>query len=116
MIILLQDEGFDARFLRDYFARIYLNNLEKIKHNQVGQNAIIQYQGEEIDGLLNDDFDITNELEKEFGAGFVVSFRKAAEAATSQRRNGVVVLEYPEYEGYATLAYSMKELSEGCGD
>ncbi|KQS37702.1 hypothetical protein ASG02_12050 [Exiguobacterium sp. Leaf196] len=110
---LVADEGFDARFLRNYFARIYLNNLDKIKHNEVWPERDYTVSGEEIDGLLNDDFDITNELEKEFGAGFVVSFRKAAEASTSQRRDGVVVLEYPEYEGYATLAYSMKELSEG---
>ncbi len=109
---LVESDSFDSRFLRNYFARLFINNSKKMHYNSIWQERNYDLSQEIIDKLLNDEFQIVDSLKSEYGAGVVVSFRKLATGESKLLRNGVTVYEVPESEGYATVPKSIKQLEE----
>lgn len=109
---LVESNSFDSRFLRNYFARLFINNSKKMLMNNIWNERDYDLPQQIIDKLLNDEFDIVDSLKAEYGAGVVVSFRKLATGESKVRRNGVTVYEVPEFEGYATVPKSIKQLED----
>ncbi|PUB13379.1 DNA phosphorothioation-dependent restriction protein DptH [Paenisporosarcina sp. OV554] len=107
---LLKENNFDSKFLRNFFARVLINNANKMKLNNIWPEKDYTITSSMIDKLLNDDFEITSSLRADFGQGMVMSFKKGITESRQERKNGVIVYEIPEQEGYATLAVSMEKL------
>src|SRR5699024_10005497 len=106
---LTNDQSFDAKFLRNFFIRLFINNAEKIEQNKVWPEREYHLQSSVIDKLLNDDFQIVDSLQADFGSGLIISFRKDTEFPIHHRNQGVVILEYPEYCGYKSLPMPIAE-------
>ena len=107
---LIQENTFDARFLRNFFTRLFINNAVKMVDNQVWPERDYHLSPQIIDQLLNDEFEIVDSLKADFGFGLVISFRKGAQLKVKDRRSGVIVMELPEQSGYESLAKPMHEL------
>ncbi len=109
---LIEEKTFDARFLRNFFIRLFINNATKMNNNKIWPERDYQLDPNVVDQLLNDEFEIVNSLRADFGSGMVLSFRKGAQGETRERRQGVIVIELPEQHGYDTLAKPMNQLDE----
>ncbi|WP_158591822.1 DNA phosphorothioation-dependent restriction protein DptH [Oceanobacillus halophilus] len=107
---LIHENTFDARFLRNFFTRLFINNASKMTDNQVWPEKDYQLSPRVIDQLLNDEFEIVDSLKAEHGYGLVISFKKGAQLKVKDRRKGVIVIELPEQSGYDSLAKPMHEL------
>lgn len=101
---LVEEDTFDAKFLRNFFVRLFINNSIKMKNNNIWPNRSYEIDPEILDCLLNDEFDIVDTLRADFGSGMVLSYKKGAQIPAKYRKNGVVILELPEQAGYDSLA------------
>lgn len=108
---LIEQNTFDAMFLRNYFTRLFINNAAKMRNNKVWPEKNYNLTPEVINELLNDKFEIVNTLRADYGHGLVISFKKGARLKVKERRHGVIVLEFPEQSGYDTLAKPMNQLA-----
>ncbi|SFB98970.1 DNA phosphorothioation-dependent restriction protein DptH [Bacillus sp. OV322] len=108
---LIEQDTFDARFLRNFFTRLFINNASKMRYNKVWPEKDYTLSPDVINQLLNDEFEIVNTLRADYGHGLVISFKKGARLQVKERRKGVIVLEFPEQSGYDTLAKPMTELA-----
>ncbi len=108
---LIEQDTFDALFLRNYFTRLFINNSSKMVYNKVWDEKNYNLAPDIINQLLNDKFEIVNTLHADYGYGLVVSFKKGAKFQVKERRKGVIVLELPEQSGYDTLAIPMSKLA-----
>lgn len=104
---LEEDNSFDGKFLRNFFSRLFINNAEKMVNNQIWPDRDYRIGAKVVDKLLNDEFEIVNNLQADFGKGLIISFKKDAIQPTRNRRQGVVILEFPEQLGYSSLPVSM---------
>lgn len=109
---LIEQDTFDARFLRNFFTRLFINNASKLKYNKIWPAKDYTLTPDVIHQLLNDEFEIVDTLRAEHGQGLVISFKKGARLPVKERRKGVIVLELPEQSGYDTLAKPMNELAQ----
>ncbi|MBY0099450.1 DNA phosphorothioation-dependent restriction protein DptH [Mesobacillus maritimus] len=109
---LIEHDTFDARFLRNFFTRLFINNASKMKYNKVWPEKNYTLTPDVINQLLNDEFEIVNTLRANHGHGLVISFKKGARLQVKERRKGVIVLEFPEQSGYDTIAKPMNELAQ----
>ncbi|WP_214827807.1 DNA phosphorothioation-dependent restriction protein DptH [Exiguobacterium algae] len=107
---LLDLTTFDARFLRNYFVRLFINNAYKMQENEIWPSKDYCLNPELIDRLMNDDFEIVDEKRAKFGNGVLVSFKKHSDAVRHTRSQGVVILELPEQYGYEVLTQSLDSL------
>lgn len=108
---LIGQNTFDAKFLRNYFTRLFINNAAKMTYNKVWPEKDYNLTPDIINDLLNDKFEIVNTLRADYGQGLLISFKKGAQLKVKERRHGVIMLEFPEQNGYDTLAKTMKQLS-----
>jgi len=109
---LIDEKTFDARFLRNFFVRLFINNVTKMNNNKIWPERNYQLKPDVIDQLLNDEFEIVNSLRADLGAGMVLSFKKGAQGESRERRHGVIVVELPEQYGYNTLAKPISQLDD----
>lgn len=107
---LLDLTTFDAKFLRNYFVRLLINNAKKMQENEIWSSKDFRLSAELIDRLMNDDFKIVDEKRAKFGNGVLVSFKKHSESVRHSRSQGVVILELPEQHGYEALTQSLDSL------
>lgn len=108
---LIEQDTFDARFLRNFFTRLFIANASKMVDNQVWPEKDYTISPDILDKLLNDEFEIVNTLRADYGHGLVISFKKNASMKVKERRKGVMVLQHPEQNGYDTLAIPINELT-----
>lgn len=108
---LLDLTTFDAKFLRNYFVRLFINNAQKMHENEIWTSKDYRLGADLIDRLMNDDFEIVDEKRAKFGNGVLVSFKKHSESVRSSRNQGVVILELPEQYGYEVLTEPLDSLS-----
>ncbi|TCI65747.1 DNA phosphorothioation-dependent restriction protein DptH [Exiguobacterium sp. SH0S1] len=108
---LLDLMTFDAKFLRNYFARLFINNAQKMQENDIWPSKDYRLDASLIDRLMNDDFEIVDEKRAKFGNGVLVSFKKSSDSVRHSRNQGVVILELPEQYGYEVLTESLDSLN-----
>lgn len=107
---LLAADSFDAKFLRNFFARMYIINANKIEKNQFWPERSFKIESSIGEALLNDDFDISSDLDVEFGIGSIISFKKQIKQLVNSRHQQVEVYEIPEDVAYQSIAVSMNNL------
>ena len=107
---LVTENNFDAKFLRNFFGRMFLNNAKKMQINQFWpeQNFVIDEATSEK--LLNDEFSISNELKADFGIGMIMSFKKDLIDKVEHRQSGIIIYEIPETIAYKSLGVSLEKL------
>lgn len=108
---LIEESTFDAKFLRNFFIRLFINNATKMENNKIWPERDYKLNPNVIDQLLNDGFEIVNSLQADFGSGLVISYKKSTRIPSRTRRQGVVIVELPEQFGYDTLSKPMNSLS-----
>ena len=63
--------------------------------------------------LLNDDYEISNELDKYIGRGSIISFKKSAFFNKGlEKRDDINILELAEQEGYNNIVKDLEEIKE----
>ena len=109
---LLAEDSFDAKFLRNFFARMFIINASKMEQNQFWPERSFKIENGTEEALLNDDFDISNDLIAEFGIGSIISFKKQLQQLSNTRHKDVLVHEIPEDVAYQSIGISMNNLME----
>lgn len=107
---LLAADSFDAKFLRNFFARMFIINANKIEQNQFWPECSFKIESGIEEALLNDDFDISSDLDADFGIGSIISFKKQIKQLVNSRHQQVEVYEIPEDVAYQSIAVSMNNL------
>src|SRR5699024_8411990 len=107
---LLDDSSFDAKFLRNFFIRLFINNVAKMDQNWIWPERNYTLESSVMDKLLNDDFQIVDSLQADFGSGLIISFGKNTSMPVHERSQGVIILEYPEQCGYQALPLPVSDL------
>src|SRR5699024_951785 len=103
--------SFDAKFLRNFFIRLFINNIAKMNQNWIWPERNYTLESSIIDKLLNDDFQIVDSLQADFGSGLIISFSKNTSMSVQERSQGVIILEYPEQYGYQALPLPLSDLN-----
>src|SRR5690606_12592635 len=75
----------------------------KMENNNIWPNRSYVIDSDILDSLLNDEFDIVNTLQADFGSGMVLSYKKGAQIPAKYRKKSVVIIELPEQAGYDSL-------------
>lgn len=109
---LVDSNTFDSKFLRNFFARMFIVNANKMQLNGIWPEKNYHLDESLCEKLLNDEFIISNDLKAEFGDGVVISFKKDLIAERKDRRNGVIIYEIPESVAYKTLGLGIEKLSK----
>lgn len=107
---LLAEDSFDAKFLRNFFARMFIINANKMEQNQFWPERSFKIENGTEEALLNDDFDISNDLIAEFGIGSIFSFKKQLQQSSNCRHQDILVHEIPEDVAYQSIGISMNNL------
>ena len=105
-----EDSEFRNKFFRNFFIQILLSNEQKLVTNHIwddkGLARIEDFKAE----LLNDEFDISYDLEKHVGIGSLVSFKKESHHISIYMDNNKQVIELPEYYAYYGLAAPIEKI------
>ena len=105
-----EDSEFRNKFFRNFFIQILLSNEQKLVTNHIwddkGLDRIEDFKAE----LLNDEFDISYDLEKYVGIGSLVSFKKDSHHISIYMDNNKQVIELPEYYAYYGLAAPIEKI------
>ncbi|MEK4092857.1 MULTISPECIES: DNA phosphorothioation-dependent restriction protein DptH [unclassified Viridibacillus] len=107
---LIHDQTFDAKFLRNFFARMFIINANKIRENDFWPEQSYVIAEDVLEKLLNDDFTISDEMVAEHGVGAIISFKKNLINPTRNRDNMVLIHEIPENVAYRSLGVRMEDL------
>lgn len=106
------EDSFDAKFLRNFFAKMFIINANKMEQNQFWPERSFKIDNGTEEALLNDEFDISDDLLVEFGIGSIISFKKQLQQPSNTRYKDVLVHEIPEEVAYQSIGISMKNLME----
>lgn len=109
---LLSEDSFDAKFLRNFFARMFIISAKKMEQNQFWPGRSFKIENGTEEALLNDDFEISDDLYVEFGIGSIISFKKQLLQPSNCRHKDVLVHEIPEDVAYQTIGVSMNNLMD----
>ena len=107
---LINDTSFDAKFLRNFFARMLIINANKMRENDFWPEQSYDISEEVLEKLLNDEFVISDDLVAEHGVGAIISFKKHLVKETKNRENMVLIYEIPEETAYRSLGVRMEQL------
>lgn len=108
----LEDTRFRNKFYRNFFMQVALTNEQKLILNDLfNQNEI-----DMIDSLkskfLNDDYNISDDLEVYIGKGAVVSFKQDNSFRTLNKEKGNLIVELTEDDAYYGLLKSFEEIND----
>ena len=109
---LNHDTQFRNKFYRNFFMQVALTNEQKLILN----NLFNQEEIEKIDSLksklLNDDYDLSNNLEPYIGKGAIISFKQDNSFRTLKKENDNLIVELNEDDAYYGLLKSFKEITD----
>lgn len=106
----LKNDSFDAKFLRNFFMRMYIVNAHKMVLNNIWPEKDYLLTDRLKDQLLNDDFELSEDLRADFGDGAVMSFKKNLVEELTERKSGVMIYSIPEQIAYKSLGVTMEQL------
>ena len=97
---------------RNFMIQMALVSAEKFKlydilgsyYNEILENEKIKSR------LLNDEYEISDEFIKTMGLGTVISFKKNNEFPNIYDKQGVLILEFSEFDGYNNLVKDIDEI------
>ncbi|MEI4615255.1 MULTISPECIES: DNA phosphorothioation-dependent restriction protein DptH [Bacillus cereus group] len=107
---LIINTGFEAKFLRNFFAKLFIVNARKMEVNAFWPEKSYKLDEKTIELLLNDKFVVTEDHQTTFNIGAVVSFRKDAHVKCKEKYNDVMVYDIPERIAYKAIGMTIEEL------
>lgn len=109
---LMMNTGFEAKFLRNFFAKLFIVNARKMEVNAFWPEKSYKLDEKTVELLLNDKFVVTEEHQAVFNIGSIVSFRKDAHAKSKDTYNDVTVYDIPERISYKAIGMTIEELKK----
>lgn len=109
---LMMNTGFEAKFLRNFFAKLFIVNARKMEANAFWPEKSHKLDEKTIELLLNDKFVVTEDHQTAFNIGAIVSFRKEAHAKYKDTYNDVTVYDIPERIAYKAIGMTIEELKK----
>ena len=109
---LNQDTQFRNKFYRNFFMQVALTNEQKLILNDLFEQDEI----DKIDSLkskfLNDDYDLSTNLEPYIGKGAIISFKQDNSFRTLKKENDNLIVELNEDDAYYGLLKSFIEITD----
>ncbi|MEH6941042.1 DNA phosphorothioation-dependent restriction protein DptH [Bacillus sp. JJ722] len=109
---LMINTGFEAKFLRNFFAKLFIVNARKMEVNSFWPEKSYKLDEKTVELLLNDKFVVTEDHQAAFGIGAIVSFRKEARVKSKDTYNDVMVYDIPERIAYKAIGMTIEELKK----
>lgn len=101
---------FINKFFRNFFIQLFLSNQQKLLVNEIWDEKdlgrIEKYKAK----LLNDEYQITRDLENYLGKGSLFSFKNECHFPSIKKIENKLLVEIPEEFAYETLSKSVHEL------
>lgn len=109
---LNQDTQFRNKFYRNFFMQVALTNEQKLILNDLFDQEEIDKIDSLKSKLLNDDYDLSSNLESYIGKGAIISFKQDNSFRTLKKENNNLIVELNEDDAYYGLLKSFKEITE----
>ena len=106
---------FTKLMYRNFMMQLVTVSAEKMKLYNIwnNQNWYEIINSDVRTKLLNDDYEISNELDKYIGRGSIISFKKSAFFNKGlEKRDDINILELAEQEGYNNIVKDLEEIKE----
>lgn len=107
---LMMNTGFEAKFLRNFFAKLFINNARKMEVNAFWPEKSYKLDEKTIELLLNDKFVVTENHQAIFNIGSIISFRKDAHIIGKDTYNDVTIYDIPERIAYKAIGMTIEEI------
>ncbi|WP_227939012.1 DNA phosphorothioation-dependent restriction protein DptH [Alkalihalobacillus deserti] len=105
------DIKFKNIFYRNFFAQLFISNAARLKQSHFWEEKEYTLADSIIQRLLNDDYEISNDLKTLIGNGAILSFQKDAFHRTAELSEGIMVVNLTEEDGYRGITESINELA-----
>ena len=109
---LNQDTQFRNKFYRNFFMQVALTNEQKLILNDLFDQEEIDKIDSLKSKLLNDDYELSNNLEHYIGKGAIISFKQDNSFRTLKKENDNLIVELNEDDAYYGLLKSFKEITD----
>lgn len=108
----LKQENFTSAMYRNFFMQLVIVSAEKMKLYEIWneQNWDEITQSELRMKLLNDQYEISDELDTKIGKGAVISFRKEVLFKSVKQEDQVLLLEFSEADGSQYIIADTEDL------
>ncbi len=107
-----EDTQFRNKFYRNFFMQVALTNEQKLILNDLFNQSEIDMIDSLRSKFLNDDYNISNELEINIGKGAVVSFKQDNSFRALKKEDNNLLVELTEDDAYYGLLKSFEEIND----
>ena len=107
----LEDTRFRNKFYRNFFMQVALTNEQKLILNDLFNQSEIDMIDSLKSKFLNDDYNISDNLEVYIGKGAVVSFKQDNSFRALKKEKGNLIVELTEDDAYYGLLKSFEEIN-----
>ena len=101
---------FINKFFRNFFMQLFLSNQQKLLVNEIWDEKDLARIEKFKPQLLNDEYQISRDLEGIIGKGSLVSFKTECHFPSITKTDGIQIIEITEDFAYKTLSKSVQEL------
>ena len=101
---------FINKFFRNFFIQLFLSNQQKLLVNEIWNEKDLERIEKYKAKLLNDEYQISRDLENYIGKGSLFSFKKGCDFSAINKIENKLLIEIPEDFAYKTLSNSVYEL------
>ena len=108
----LEDTRFRNKFYRNFFMQVALTNEQKLILNDLFNQSEIDMIDSLKSKFLNDDYNISDDLEVYIGKGAVVSFKQHNSFRALKKENNNLIVELTEDDAYYGLLKSFDEIND----
>ena len=103
---------FKKKFYRNFFIQIYLSNLEKFIDNRLWEDKNYKQVYEYREKLLNDKFEISEEINEIYGKGMVFSFKNENHyrRIDIEPENEITIVSFTETDAYLDIKSPIEKI------
>ena len=103
---------FKNKFFRNFFVKLLISNAQKLIINNIWPEKGLEQINEVKKYLLNDDYEVSFDLDKYIGKGALISFKKDNYWRSAKKEDDILVIELTEKDAYDGIAKTINELYE----
>ncbi|MCZ8519867.1 DNA phosphorothioation-dependent restriction protein DptH [Paenibacillus caseinilyticus] len=109
-----EEDSFKSKLYRNFFMHLAIASAEKMDLYSVWpEQDWANITSSDLRGkLLNDDYEISNDLQTYIGVGAVISYKKDWVFTEVKRIDDVLVYDYPEKSGYDFIVKNIEEIKD----
>ncbi|MGE7772310.1 DNA phosphorothioation-dependent restriction protein DptH [Viridibacillus arvi] len=104
---LTKTDSFEAKFLRNFFAKLLITNARKMMLNDFYPSQNYDLSELLIEKLLNDEFNVVINQDT---IGAIVSFKEESPKINRVLNSDITVLEIPEHLAYKAIGLSIEDI------